>query len=63
MNVNPGGKQPVQRSTEWNGKIQHMVIPDGTPKGLRLVLEERGNNTRTNKHIEKDIQGTALKRL
>ena len=46
MNVNPGGKQPVQRSTEWNGEIQHMVLPDGNPKGLHLVLEERRVNTR-----------------
>ena len=59
MNVNPGGKQPVQRSTEWNGEIQHMVLPDGTPKGLRLVLEERGVNTRgMNAERMKDILGS-----
>ena len=60
MNVNPGGKQPVQRSTEWNGKIQHnMVIPDETPKGLRLVLEEWGNNTRgMNAERMKEILGS-----
>ena len=50
MNVNPGGKQPKMRSTIFNGQVQHMVFPDdysdsklqGKPKGMRIVLQERG---------------------
>ena len=45
MNVNPGGKQPAMRSTVWDGAPQEMTLRDGTPKGLRIVLEERGVNT------------------
>ncbi len=46
MNVNPGGKQPKLCDTTWNGQIQHLCLPDGTPKGMKMVLEERGINTR-----------------
>ena len=46
MNVNPGGMQPVMRSTVWNGNVQSMVYPNGTPKGMKAVLEERGVNTK-----------------
>ena len=28
--------------TVWNGKIRKMVSPDGTPKGMKLVLQEWG---------------------
>ena len=42
MNVNPGGSQPKMRDTTWNGTLQKMVAADGTPKGMRKVLEERG---------------------
>lgn len=51
MNMNPGGKQPVMRSTSFQSKHQSMVfLPDeaphptliGKPKGLKRVLEERG---------------------
>lgn len=42
MALRPGGKQPRMRSTIFNGSQQDMVLPDGTPKGLRLVLQERG---------------------
>lgn len=42
MNVNPGGVQPAMRSTMWDGKIQTMVKEDGTPKGMKAVLQERG---------------------
>jgi hypothetical protein len=45
MNVNPGGKQPKMRSTQWNGEEQLMVLTDGRPKGMKLVLEERGIGT------------------
>ena len=47
MNVNPGGKQKVMRETVWAGKVQKMNYALGVPKGLRVVLEERGINTRT----------------
>ncbi len=45
MNVHPGGKQAILRDTQWNGQVQKMVLPDGQPKGLKVVLEERGVNT------------------
>ena len=45
MNVNPGGNQPKLRNTTWEGKEQEMTLPDGRPKGMRLVLLERGINT------------------
>ncbi len=45
MNVHPGGKQSVMHDTEWNGEIQKMVLPNGQPRGLKLVLEERGVRT------------------
>ena len=45
MNVNPGGNQPKLRNTTWEGKEQQMNLPDGRPKGMRLVLLERGINT------------------
>jgi len=44
MNLKPGGKQPRMHDTIWNGKVQKMVFPDGTPKGLKAVLIERGIN-------------------
>ena len=44
MNVSVGGKQPKMRDTVWNGQPQKMVCDDGQPKGLRMVLEERGVN-------------------
>ena len=28
--------------TIWNGKTQKMVDSKGSPKGMRLILEERG---------------------
>ena len=46
MNVRPGGKQLVMRSTVFNGVQQTMVLPDGRPKGLKIVLQERGIDTR-----------------
>ena len=42
MNVKPGGKQPIMHDTVYNGKSQKMVLRDGTPKGMKLVLQERG---------------------
>ena len=45
MNVRPGGKQVVMRDTVWNGEVQKMILPDGRPKGMKLVLDERGIET------------------
>ena len=45
MNVNPGGKQPIMKDTIWNGQVQRLVTEDGIPKGMKLVLQERGVNT------------------
>ena len=42
MNVYPGGKQAITRDTIWDGNVQKMVLPDGTPKGMKMVLQERG---------------------
>ena len=42
MNVYPGGKQAIMRDTVWDRKTQKMVLPDGTAKGMKLVLQERG---------------------
>ncbi len=42
MNVNPGGKQRVMHETIWNGKYQKMTLGNGIPKGMKLVLQERG---------------------
>ena len=47
MNVHPGGAQPKMRDTIWSGKVQKMTLADGTPKGMKLVLKERGINTAT----------------
>jgi len=44
MNVHPGGAQPRMSNTYYNGKLQQMVFPDGTPKGMKQVLLERGVN-------------------
>lgn len=45
MNVNPGSKQRVMRDGWWNGKPQKMNYALGVPKGMRVVLEERGIST------------------
>ncbi len=45
MNVNPGGKQRIMRDGFWDGKVQRMNYAIGIPKGLRVILEERGINT------------------
>ena len=47
MNVKPGGMQPKMRTTMWAGKEQKMCYNNGTPKGMKAVLEERGINTQT----------------
>ena len=45
MNVNPGGRQRVMRDGWWDGRPQKMNYELGVPKGMRVVLEERGINT------------------
>ncbi len=45
MNVGPGGKQPIMRDGMFSGQVQTMVLPDGRPKGMKIVLQERGVNT------------------
>jgi hypothetical protein len=53
MNKSNGGKQRRQHDTiipqtnptaAYRGKLQKMTLPDGQPKGLQQVLEERGFN-------------------
>lgn len=55
MNKSDGGKQRVQRDTiipqsnpivEHRGKVQKMMLADGTQKGLERVLTERGFDVR-----------------
>ena len=45
MNVRQGGKQPILRSTVFNGVERIMAPFDGRPKGLKKVLQERGVDT------------------
>ena len=45
MNISSGEKQPQMRNTIWGGAIQWMVDDNGVPKGINLVLEERGVDT------------------
>lgn len=45
MNVKDGGKQPFLKDTVWNGRVQRLVTPTCLQKGMRTVLEERGENT------------------
>jgi len=47
MNVNPGGVQPKMRDTVWGGEVQKMQYALGIPKGMRVILEERGIATAT----------------
>ena len=46
MNVDPGRKQRIMRDGFWDGKIQHMNYAIGIPKVLRVILEERGIDTK-----------------
>ena len=34
--------QPALRDGLWEGSVQKMTLPDGTPKGMKMVLQERG---------------------
>jgi len=50
MNLGPGGKQPCMHPGSFKGISQSMVFPNdypneklrGKPKGLKIILEERG---------------------
>ena len=33
------------RDTVWNGNVQRMILDDGRPKGMKVVLKERGVDT------------------
>ena len=46
MNVRPGKAQAVLRDTIRNGRAQRMVFSDGTPKGMKHIIEERCANTK-----------------
>ncbi len=43
----------MMRTTTFNGEAQEIVLPDGTPKGMNMVLEERGVCTKD--MISKDM--------
>ena len=42
MNMNPGGKSEFRDGVMPDGSIQKMHYEDGRPKGIKIVLEERG---------------------
>ena len=44
ISMEPGGRQLKMHDTYWKGKLQRMVFRDGTPKGLKNILIERGIN-------------------
>ena len=48
MNMKPGGNQPKMRNTTYgpNNTLQTMTFEDGTPKGMKQVLGERGWTSR-----------------
>lgn len=43
--MSSGGKQLKMHDTVWNGQPQSLTLPDGTPKGAALILQERGYDT------------------
>lgn len=52
MNVSPGRKQPKLRDTEWEGCVQRMVDHHGISKGMKIILEERGVDTKGMKALK-----------
>ena len=40
----PGGNQPSMQDAIWGWQVQKMVTENETPKGMKMVLEERGIN-------------------
>ena len=45
MNVFPGGGQSRMHDTVW-GRVRKMAMENGRRKGMKMVLEVRGDNTR-----------------
>ena len=46
--IKPGGKQRITRDTKYDGRVQKMyttVRGEKIPKGMKMVLEERGVST------------------
>ena len=41
MNVRPGGTQSEMRDIKLERRVQRMVVENGMPKGMKMVLEER----------------------
>ena len=41
MNLKPGGKGKFKDGLMLDGIVQSMHLPNGQPKGIKLVLEER----------------------
>ena len=44
-NLKPGGAQPAIRDTVRNGKTQKIVLPDGHPKCMKIVLDRSAIDT------------------
>lgn len=41
----PGSKQRLMRDTVWQDRVQKMTYSVGVPKGMRVILQERGIDT------------------
>jgi len=42
MNLKPGGKGKFRNGSILDGSVQLMHLSNGQPKGIKLILEERG---------------------
>jgi len=42
MNLYLGSKRKFKNGIKSNGEIQSMHLSDGRPKGIKLILKERG---------------------
>jgi hypothetical protein len=42
MNIKPGGKGKFKDGLMPDGSVQSMYLPNGQPKGIKMILEERG---------------------
>lgn len=40
MNLKPGGKGKFKDGLMLNGSVQSMHLPNGQPKGIKLILKE-----------------------
>ena len=45
LDVKPGGKQHIMHDTIWQGRNQTFAFRDGTAKGMKKILLERGIDT------------------